>query len=297
MFIVAMTLLPLRLILAGIWILLLVVFLKLFSLLFCVFDFKKKQNCLFRFLSIGLLTMACRAGLLALGFHWLSYKKRTPNKSNTEYFTNNGNVKNSVIICNHTSYLDILFFLAHPTPVGFISNHNVKKYPIWGYCAQLIQCLFVNRRDKDSRKQCLEDLKKRCDDILYYPRSFNQLVIFPEGTTTDGTVLLDFKKGAFLVENPVKIMHIEYGKRFFDQNLNFLSVTDNVVLTALQFYNTLTYTELDGSYYPTTFTGWEEFAKETRLLMSREFNMELSDITYAERQKFEKDNTPKGYIE
>lgn len=76
-----------------------------------------------------------------------------------------------------------------------------------------------------------------------------------------------------------------------------MSITDNVTLTLLSWHTSLYYTELDGTFYPVNFSGWEDFATETRLLMSREFDMELSDITYQERQKFESENTPKGYID
>ena len=170
MFFVAVTILPIRIVVCFVFIVVLVVFSKLLTLFCCVFDFKKKQNCLFRFLAIGLLTISVRIVMIAMGFHWFSYKKKESNQANTLYFTNKGNVKNSVIICNHTSFIDILFFLAQPKPVGFISNHNVKNYPIWGYFAQLIQSIFVNRNDKESRIKCMEDLKQRCIDLKNHPR-------------------------------------------------------------------------------------------------------------------------------
>ena len=124
---------------------------------------------------------------------------------------------------------------------------------------------------------------------------FNQLVIFAEGTTTDGKGLLDFKRGPFDIQNPVKLYNIKYKNDFIDQNLNFISLTDNIFLTLCQYRTSLKYTELKGCYYPKNFTTWQEFSKETKLLMCNEFNLENYSGTYSERVVYEKMYCPKGY--
>jgi 1-acyl-sn-glycerol-3-phosphate acyltransferase len=79
--------------------------------------------------------------------------------------------KHAIIISNHMSFMDIFYFLSQSRPVCFVSNHLVIKYPLVGKIAQIIQCVFVNRKEKESKIKCLNDLKERAENLRQLPDS------------------------------------------------------------------------------------------------------------------------------
>jgi 1-acyl-sn-glycerol-3-phosphate acyltransferase len=84
----------------------------------------------------------------------------------------------TLFLCNHLSYLDILG-LGGLMPCRFISKAEVAEWPLFGYLAKLQDTVFIERRGRRSRDQTLT-----ITDILQQGKS---LVLFPEGTSTNGT--------------------------------------------------------------------------------------------------------------
>ena len=138
--------------------------------MFCTFDFSKGINPCHKFLSNILIVIACRLLLFFGGILWISYKKQKPRDYNLEYFNNVGEVPHAVYVSNHVTWSDIVFFLAHPKSFGFISNSSVKDFCFVGKIAQLIQCIFVDRRSQDSKKKCFDDIKQRTENIKKNPK-------------------------------------------------------------------------------------------------------------------------------
>ena len=58
--------------------------------------------------------------------------------------------KFSLIISNHVSWIEIVYYLFKYTP-GFISKESVKDLHLIGFIAQAIDSLFINRTDHNSR--------------------------------------------------------------------------------------------------------------------------------------------------
>lgn len=82
-------------------------------------------------------------------------------------------------ISNHKSFVDIpLMFRVLIIPP--IMKKEVVYIPIFGICAYSAGGILVDRKDKNSRKQVLEESKKR----LKYGR--RQLQYYPEGTRQQG---------------------------------------------------------------------------------------------------------------
>lgn len=74
--------------------------------------------------------------------------------------------------------------------------------PLIGRGAELIESIFVDWKDPNSKHVTAEKIKKQQYD--YFEGWSNRPVgIFPEGTCTNGKVLLPFKLGAFLNLLPV----------------------------------------------------------------------------------------------
>lgn len=97
--------------------------------------------------------------------------------------------RSGLLAANHLSYLDILVFSAM-APAVFVSKIEVKSWPLFGLMARLGGSLFVDRR----RLRCLPGVIAQAEAVL---RSGALLVLFPEATTTDGSVLLPFRPPLF----------------------------------------------------------------------------------------------------
>lgn len=93
-----------------------------------------------------------------------------------------------MIVANHSSWLDI-FVLNSAGPVYFVSKSDVAGWPGIGWLARATGTFFVER---DRRKALLQadELEKR---LTYGHR----LLLFPEGTSTDGQRVLPFKSTLF----------------------------------------------------------------------------------------------------
>ena len=90
-----------------------------------------------------------------------------------------------LIVSNHLSYLDILV-LSAITPSVFVSKSEVKNWPVFGTFARLSGTLFVQR----TRRSDVARLNGEISTVL---DSGVPVVLFPEGTSSDGTHILPFK--------------------------------------------------------------------------------------------------------
>lgn len=90
-----------------------------------------------------------------------------------------------LLISNHLSYLDVLV-ISSLTPAVFVSKHGVKSWPVFGQFAVLAGTVFVNRQ----RRFQVRDINAEITNAL---RQGALVVLFPEGTSTNGQTLLPFK--------------------------------------------------------------------------------------------------------
>jgi len=93
--------------------------------------------------------------------------------------------RNFLFIGNHMSYLEVLALSAE-VPAIFVTSVDMGETKLIGKLAELVGAIFVERRN---RKQVALDLKK----ITQALRDGYNVVIYPEGTTSDGAALLPFK--------------------------------------------------------------------------------------------------------
>jgi lyso-ornithine lipid O-acyltransferase len=90
-----------------------------------------------------------------------------------------------LLISNHLSYLDILV-LSSLTPAVFVSKHDVKFWPVFGQFAVLGGTVFVDRARRFQVGQVN-------DEITTALQQGALVVLFPEGTSTNGQDILPFK--------------------------------------------------------------------------------------------------------
>ena len=101
--------------------------------------------------------------------------------------------KSNLFISNHLSYLDIPI-LGSKFPMRFVAKSEVESWPFFGFLAKKGRSIFIRRNKTDSFIQ-----KNKILDML---SSGEKIFVFPEGTTSDGNRVLDFKSSSFSsVEN------------------------------------------------------------------------------------------------
>ena len=95
---------------------------------------------------------------------------------------------NFCIVANHVSYLDV-FVLGSLIPAVFVAKKEVREWPVIGWIAWLQRTIFIERRRS-----------KADDEIRPLVKALNQgsnVIVFPEGTSTDGVTILPFKSTLF----------------------------------------------------------------------------------------------------
>lgn len=123
-----------------------------------------------------------------------------------------------IIVANHISYLDGLILatvFGAPKALAKVGTLNV---PVLGFFAKEIGVIEVDRDSHSSRTATIEAINSHTRS--WKPGS-RPLLLFPEGTTTNGTELLEFKKGAFVPGAPVRPVLIQYTGSWHPATTNF----------------------------------------------------------------------------
>ena len=89
-----------------------------------------------------------------------------------------------LLTANHTGWLDIPI-LSAVKPVSFVSKSEVAQWPLFGTLARLQRTVFIHRKRADA----LQDR----DTIRRRLQEGDALVLFPEGTSSDGNRVLPFR--------------------------------------------------------------------------------------------------------
>jgi lyso-ornithine lipid O-acyltransferase len=90
-----------------------------------------------------------------------------------------------VIISNHVSYIDG-FVLGSIFPVVFITDREVKKWPVIGQWTTLIGTIFINRQRKDQVSLLVLEISRKLKEKA-------NILLFPEGDSTNGERMLPFQ--------------------------------------------------------------------------------------------------------
>jgi len=92
---------------------------------------------------------------------------------------------NTMFIANHISWSDI-HALNSIVTLRFIAKSEIKDWPVFGYLVSRANTLFIDRNIR-------RDAKRTIDIAVESLQSGDNLCLFPEGTTTDGTSMKPFK--------------------------------------------------------------------------------------------------------
>ena len=94
----------------------------------------------------------------------------------------------ALLVANHASWLDIPV-LSAVGPLSFIAKSEVAGWPFFGTLARLQRTVFVERRTSRTAQHR--------DEIAERLAAGDRLVLFAEGTSSDGNRVLPFKSGLF----------------------------------------------------------------------------------------------------
>ena len=110
-----------------------------------------------------------------------------------------------LVVANHLSYLDILM-LSATTPCLFVSKKEVEAWPYFGWAARVGGTMFLDRTSLASAQHVAALISERLK--LPIP-----VLFFPEGTSTDGTMLRFHSRlfePAIVAGTPITAVSIRY---------------------------------------------------------------------------------------
>ena len=93
--------------------------------------------------------------------------------------------KNYLIVSNHISWIDI-FVINSAYPVAFVAKQSISKWPILSWLVKAAETIFIDRKR-------MTKIKKTSKEVENFLQHKGSICIFPEGTSTDGSQLLNFK--------------------------------------------------------------------------------------------------------
>jgi lyso-ornithine lipid O-acyltransferase len=99
--------------------------------------------------------------------------------------------RTAMLVANHVSWIDIVAFSA-VLPVSFVAKHEVGHWPLFGQLARLQGSVFV---DRERRHRTGQSRSVMADQLL----AGDTLMLFPEGTSHDGSRVRQFHASFFAV--------------------------------------------------------------------------------------------------
>ena len=112
-----------------------------------------------------------------------------------------------LLASNHVSWKDIMV-LGSVADVVYIAKSEVRGWPVFGILARLQATIFVEREQRRKTGDQVDEIARRMADGEI-------VVLFPEGTTSDGNRLLEIKTSLFgaaasaVPHAPEGIVHVQ----------------------------------------------------------------------------------------
>ena len=103
--------------------------------------------------------------------------------------------RTGLLVCNHLSYIDIVV-LSSFAPCVFVAKCDVSAWPLFGWLARAAGTIFIDRQRRLAAGDAVENMQRAI-------RNGALIVIFPEGTSSDGATVLPFKSA--LLESALQL--------------------------------------------------------------------------------------------
>ncbi|KAI9110158.1 hypothetical protein K1719_019199 [Acacia pycnantha] len=183
---------------------------------------KDKQNPMprWRCRLMWVTRLCARCILFSFGYQWIRRKGRPAPREAAP-----------IIVSNHVSYIEPIFFFYELFPT-IVASESHDSLPFVGTIIRAMQVVYVNRFSSSSRKQAVQEIKIRASS-----NRFPRVLLFPEGTTTNGRNLISFQLGAFIHRYPIQPVIVRYPHVHFDQSWGNVSLGRLMFRMFTQFHN------------------------------------------------------------
>ncbi len=112
----------------------------------------------------------------------------------------------ALFISNHVSWLDVIC-LRSIVDVDFVAKDDVRRWPLLGGMVARVGTIFLARGKTDTTVLAADRMTRSL-------RQQRSVLFFPEGTTTDGSVVRPFHprlfQAAIRTESPVQVVAVSY---------------------------------------------------------------------------------------
>ena len=143
----------------------------------------------------------------------IKYNFNEQNKINIKKFDPLG----SMLISNHISWIDILAMLGAYNKISFIAKAELKKWPILGKIIIKYNTIFVQQNRFELKNINLSIANQINNGLL--------VAVFPEGETTDGKTVYQFKSAIFQGAINAECAVIPLVINYLDKNGNNIAPT------------------------------------------------------------------------
>ncbi|MBS3995623.1 MAG: 1-acyl-sn-glycerol-3-phosphate acyltransferase [Alkaliphilus sp.] len=121
-----------------------------------------------------------------------------------------------LFVCNHQSFFDIPLMLGTINkPKSFIAKIETMNIPLISSWMKLGKCVFI---DRDDARQSLKAINEGIEIL----KSGHSMVVFPEGTRSKSSEMLEFKKGSLRLATrsgvPIVPITISGSYKIFEAN-------------------------------------------------------------------------------
>ncbi|KAM1634423.1 hypothetical protein TB1_026963 [Malus domestica] len=167
------------------------------------------------------ITRVCtRCILFAFGYHWIRRKGKPAPRDIAP-----------IVVSNHISFIEPIFYFYELFPT-IVASESHDSLPFVGTIIRAMQVIYVNRFSASSRKQAVSEIKRKASC-----GRFPQVLLFPEGTTTNGRYLISFELGAFIPGFAIQPVVVRYPHVHFDQSWGHISLARLMFRMFTQFHN------------------------------------------------------------
>lgn len=239
---------------------------------------------------VGVVSVLLKPLLWTLGVSKINYPKLRINDVIGSYKpTRDVSGTAPLVVCNHSSWLDMFFFMMKN--VSFLAKNEMAKTPILGVFATARQCLFLTRESEQDRHKVMEMINERTKRVVSHG-DVSPILIFPEGTVTNGRCLMSFKKGAFVTGDPIKIFVLKYNSDplSFTWSISNINSMHAILLSMTQLHTTVDMIEFEDNFDPhwiyqtknvrqDSEDAWKEVAAAVKGLMAFAGNMHVDETT------------------
>lgn len=188
--------------------------------------------------------------------------------------------KEAPVICvaPHTAFFDsVCVVLFGPSAV--VAKYETASLPFFGKLIDYAQPIYVCREDPHSRQSTIREIIQRANSTEDWP----QILIFPEGTCTNRTSLIQFKPGAFYPGVPIQPVLMRYPNKVDTVTWTWEGPSAIQLLwRTLTKFHTFCEIEFLPVYYPSADEKADPklYARNVRDLMARALDIPISDYTF-----------------